>query len=150
MYVGVLIYCPTLFFTFWFSWRFFFILIFTRRYGPLHGPITSRPYIYSSSLYFLYIYYTMWQIYIQRNNYWLFRINGYSYVTFRRRQRRKKRKKLRKEQACSRCNSTNRKNQPIQQNRSNFWTSNAIWMPSNALKNCNIVYFMTKSTVLNR
>ena len=29
----------------------------------------------------------------------------------------------------SQCNSTNKQNPPIQQNRRNFWTSNAIWMP---------------------
>ena len=51
------------------------------------------------------------------------------------------------------CHCTNRQNPPIQQNRQNFWTSNAIWIPFeilNFLKYCNIAYFMTKSTIFNR
>ena len=47
---------------------------------------------------------------------------------------------------------SNRKNPPIQKNRHNLWTSNAILMSFKIkilLKNCNIVYFMTESTIFN-
>ena len=59
----------------------------------------------------------------------------------------------RRRSELSRCNSSNRQNSPIQQNCCSFWANDVVCISFeiyNALSLCDIVYFMTGSTILSR